>query len=217
MEYDLTGAWTNRRRSRREKRRCWNAVMRVRQAVMGHDIRRLPCRIHPGRSSRGLSLIAGTFCLERPGAVKGAPGRARRSGPLTARTVPRESGKRERPWQVSRRIIWPEHPEYRGPLQDEGAGAPRTTPDVDAIAEITPYAEYAAFGQRLRSDSPKTPVKEHPCAGRFTRERSSMSCPWMRRFSDSPVAGIAPPWKPRPAGQARIGTVLRRLRAVASS
>jgi predicted nucleotidyltransferase len=36
-------------------------------------------------------------------------------------------------------------------ITDEGAGAPRTTLDVDAIAEITSYAEYAAFGERLRS------------------------------------------------------------------
>jgi hypothetical protein len=35
-------------------------------------------------------------------------------------------------------------------VTDEGAGAPRTTLDVDAIAEITSYAEYAAFGERLR-------------------------------------------------------------------
>jgi predicted nucleotidyltransferase len=35
-------------------------------------------------------------------------------------------------------------------VTDEGAGPPRTTLDVDAIAEIASYAEYAAFGQRLR-------------------------------------------------------------------
>lgn len=34
-------------------------------------------------------------------------------------------------------------------LVDEGAGAARPTLDVDAIAEITSYAEYAAFGERL--------------------------------------------------------------------
>ncbi len=33
---------------------------------------------------------------------------------------------------------------------DDGAGAPRTTIDVDAIAEITSYAECAKFGERLR-------------------------------------------------------------------
>ena len=32
-----------------------------------------------------------------------------------------------------------------------GVGAPRPTLDVDAIAEITSYAEYAAFGDRLRA------------------------------------------------------------------
>jgi len=34
---------------------------------------------------------------------------------------------------------------------DEGAGAPRATLDVDAIAEVTSYAAYAAFGDRLRA------------------------------------------------------------------
>jgi hypothetical protein len=34
---------------------------------------------------------------------------------------------------------------------DEAAGAPRTTLDVDAIAEITSYAEYAKFGERLHA------------------------------------------------------------------
>lgn len=34
-------------------------------------------------------------------------------------------------------------------VTDEGAGAPRSTLDVDAIAEITSYAEYVAFGERL--------------------------------------------------------------------
>lgn len=36
-------------------------------------------------------------------------------------------------------------------VTDEGAGEPRPTLDVDAIAEITSYAEYATFGERLRA------------------------------------------------------------------
>lgn len=36
-------------------------------------------------------------------------------------------------------------------VTDERAGSPRTTLDVDAIAEITSYPEYAAFGERLRA------------------------------------------------------------------
>lgn len=36
-------------------------------------------------------------------------------------------------------------------ITDEAAGAPRTTFDVDAIAEITSYAQYAEFGERLRA------------------------------------------------------------------
>jgi hypothetical protein len=36
-------------------------------------------------------------------------------------------------------------------ITDEAAGDPRPTLDVDAIAEITSYAEYAEFGERLRA------------------------------------------------------------------
>lgn len=36
-------------------------------------------------------------------------------------------------------------------ITDEGAGTPRATLDVDAIAEITSYAQYATFGERLRA------------------------------------------------------------------
>jgi hypothetical protein len=36
-------------------------------------------------------------------------------------------------------------------VTDEGAGLPRTTLDVDAIAEIGSNAEYTAFGERLRA------------------------------------------------------------------
>lgn len=36
-------------------------------------------------------------------------------------------------------------------ITDEAAGEPRGTMDVDAIAEITSYARYAEFGDRLRS------------------------------------------------------------------
>ncbi|HYL72931.1 MAG TPA: hypothetical protein VEU96_01945 [Bryobacteraceae bacterium] len=35
-------------------------------------------------------------------------------------------------------------------ITDPGAGDPRSTLDVDAIAEITSYAEYVEFGARLR-------------------------------------------------------------------
>jgi len=36
-------------------------------------------------------------------------------------------------------------------ITDEAAGEPRGTIDVDAIAEITSYAQYGEFGDRLRS------------------------------------------------------------------
>jgi hypothetical protein len=36
-------------------------------------------------------------------------------------------------------------------ITDSAAGEPRVTIDVDALAEILSYAQYAAFGERLRS------------------------------------------------------------------
>lgn len=36
-------------------------------------------------------------------------------------------------------------------ITDEAAAEPRPTLEVDAIAEIGSYAEYAAFGERLRA------------------------------------------------------------------
>jgi hypothetical protein len=36
-------------------------------------------------------------------------------------------------------------------ITDKAAGDPRSTLDVDAIAEITSYAQYAEFGERLRA------------------------------------------------------------------
>ena len=36
-------------------------------------------------------------------------------------------------------------------ITDKAAADPRPTPDVDAIAGIASYAEYAAFGDRLRA------------------------------------------------------------------
>ncbi len=57
---------------------------------------------------------------------------------------------------------------------DAGAGAPRTTLDVDAIAEITSYAEYAAFAERLRALGFREDAsEERPCAGGFIRKKSS--------------------------------------------
>jgi predicted nucleotidyltransferase len=54
-------------------------------------------------------------------------------------------------------------------VTDEAVGEPRTTLDVDAIAEITSYAEYAAFGDRLRALG-------------FTEDRSEGAplCRWVR-------------------------------------
>jgi predicted nucleotidyltransferase len=45
-------------------------------------------------------------------------------------------------------------------ITDEAAADPRTTFDVDAIAEITSYAEYAAFGDRLRAQGFQEDTRE---------------------------------------------------------
>jgi hypothetical protein len=54
-------------------------------------------------------------------------------------------------------------------ITDEAAGEPRTTMDVDAIVEITTYAEYTAFGDRLHALG-------------FTEDRSEDAplCRWIR-------------------------------------
>jgi hypothetical protein len=47
-------------------------------------------------------------------------------------------------------------------VTDAGVGPPRTTLDVDAIAEITSYAEYAKFGERLRALGFSEDIRESP-------------------------------------------------------
>jgi predicted nucleotidyltransferase len=46
-------------------------------------------------------------------------------------------------------------------ITDEAAGDPRVTLDVDAIADITSYAEYAALGDRLRTLGFREDVSEN--------------------------------------------------------
>ena len=56
-------------------------------------------------------------------------------------------------------------------VTDEGAGAPRATLDVDAIAEITSYAEYAAFGERLHALGFSEDTREGAPLCRWVQER----------------------------------------------
>jgi hypothetical protein len=55
-------------------------------------------------------------------------------------------------------------------VTDHGAGAPRPTLDVDAIAEITSYAEYIAFGERLRALGFSEDIREGAPLCRWVRE-----------------------------------------------
>jgi hypothetical protein len=55
-------------------------------------------------------------------------------------------------------------------ITDEAAGEPRGTLDVDAIAEITSYAQYAHFGDRLRSLGFNEDTREGAPVCRWIRE-----------------------------------------------
>lgn len=57
-------------------------------------------------------------------------------------------------------------------VTDEGAGPPRTTFDVDVIAEISTYAEYVAFGERLRELGFSEDVSEGAPLCRWVRKNS---------------------------------------------
>jgi predicted nucleotidyltransferase len=57
-------------------------------------------------------------------------------------------------------------------ITDEAASAPRITLDVDAIAEITSYAEYADFGNRLRALGFKEDTSEGAPLCRWTHGRT---------------------------------------------
>ncbi len=54
-------------------------------------------------------------------------------------------------------------------VTDAGAGAPRTTLDVDAVVEIGSYPEYAAFGERLRALGYSEDMSEGAPACRWVR------------------------------------------------
>ncbi len=91
-------------------------------------------------------------------------------------------------------------------VTDEGAGPPRTTLDVDAIAEISSYAEYSAFGERLRALGFSEDTSEDAPLCRWVHSGTILDVmPWMSRFWDSLIGGIAPRWKPQPRTSAIDG------------
>ena len=59
-------------------------------------------------------------------------------------------------------------------ITDEAAGEPRGTIDVDAITEITSYAQYAQFGDRLRSLGFNEDTSEGAHVCRWIRGRTIM-------------------------------------------
>jgi len=76
-------------------------------------------------------------------------------------------------------------------ITDEAAGDPRSTLDVDAIAEINPTLNTRSSGTVCaRWDSGRIPVRTRLCAAGFIAGRYSTLCRWMKRFWVSLTAGI---------------------------
>jgi len=85
-------------------------------------------------------------------------------------------------------------------ITDEGAAAVRPTVDVDVIAEITSYAGYATFSERLRALG--------------FREDTSKGAPLCRWLIDGlkldvmpieeTILGFTNRWYPTPAGDAEV-------------
>jgi predicted nucleotidyltransferase len=57
-------------------------------------------------------------------------------------------------------------------ITDEAANEPRATLDVDAIVEISSYAEYAAFGERLRARGFAEDTSEDAPLCRWVQQRT---------------------------------------------
>lgn len=81
-------------------------------------------------------------------------------------------------------------------ITDEAAGEPRVTIDVDAIAEIKSYSQYAEFGDACAvSASVRTPERVRLFADGFGPELLSTSCRSTKRFWDSRIAGTKQQWE----------------------
>lgn len=59
-------------------------------------------------------------------------------------------------------------------ITDDAAGDPRPTTDVDAIAEITSYAQYSAFGDRLKALGFSEDLREGAPVCRWVQERTTL-------------------------------------------
>ena len=77
-------------------------------------------------------------------------------------------------------------------VTDEGAGAPRTTLDVDTITEITSYAAYAAFGERLRELGFSEDTREGAPVCRWVHGRAILDVMPL----DEKVLGFSNKWYP---------------------
>jgi hypothetical protein len=75
-------------------------------------------------------------------------------------------------------------------ITDGAAGAPRATFDVDAIAEITSYAAYADFGDRLRALGFGEDTSEDAPLCRWTHHRTILDVMPL----DKKILGFANRW-----------------------
>ncbi|HEY3744267.1 MAG TPA: hypothetical protein VGL53_30700 [Bryobacteraceae bacterium] len=75
-------------------------------------------------------------------------------------------------------------------ITDPAAGDPRPTLDVDAIAEITSYAQYALFGERLRASGFSEDLREGAPVCRWVRGRTILDVMPI----DSQILGFSNRW-----------------------
>jgi hypothetical protein len=77
-------------------------------------------------------------------------------------------------------------------ITDDAAGAPRSTLDVDVIAEITSYAEYADFGDRLRDLGFEEDTSEGAPLCRWTHHQTILDVMPL----DEKILGFSNRWYP---------------------
>lgn len=90
-------------------------------------------------------------------------------------------------------------------LTDEAAGEPRTTIDVDVIAEITSYAQYETFSERLRGFGFHEDATEGAPLCRWVQDRLILDVMPL----DADILGFSNRWYPA-AMKAAMTTTLRK-------
>jgi hypothetical protein len=96
-------------------------------------------------------------------------------------------------------------------ITDKGAADVRPTFDVDAIAEITSYAAYDKFSERLRKLGFQEDTRQGAPLCRWQQKTTTLDV--MPLEATDALAGHVPP---DDASQERVGTIISRLEEIAS-